>query len=151
MKSNNDRVSEVEIPCPEQDGSIKYVEKLINRLNGLSAGTDNSSFVLKISCRIKNIYVIGSINASSVRLGDSEFGKDFTTKKVTPVTTTKLPGYNYSKFKPTKTCMPEYFDKSRSTEPSVVTSKVLRPSTAIEQETESKIGNNCHCPSRDNV
>lgn len=148
MKLNNYRISEVEIPCPEQDGSIEYGGKSMNGLSDLSTGIDNSTLLQKISCRINNIYVIGGINASSVKLGDSAFGKDLMTKKETTVTSTKLPGCNYSQFKPTKTCMPEYFDKSRSTKPSTIISK--GPTTVIEQETEIKLANTCHCPSRDN-
>lgn len=150
MKLNDDdRVSEMEIPCPEQDGPTEYVEKLMNGVSALSAGIDNSSLVQKISCRINNIYVIGGINASSVRLGDSAYGKDITTtEKHTPSTTTcKPPACNYSQFKHSKTCLLKYFDKTKS---STQWSTMMSPTSAVVQELDNKVEDtDCHCQSRD--
>lgn len=128
---------------------------------GKPDGTDNSSTSPQSALfNVNNIYIIGDIvNASIVKLGESSFGKKPHAeqphkKPKAPSAAGKRPTEcNILDVKPTKTRMPEYFEKSGSTESTLphrgFTSQLtLHDRTPHSTEASDHVEITCHCPSK---
>ncbi|VVC25740.1 Hypothetical protein CINCED_3A004051 [Cinara cedri] len=135
----------------EQDGSSECVVQSLTDSSGVSFELNKLPHPQTMSCTINNIYIIGNLNASVIKLGESSFEKVSTTTKMnnsyfpTTFTPTTQSSCDNVDTRSSKSRMPEYFDKGKSSvKPKMISND--HPA-GYEHTTDNIIRATCHCHS----
>lgn len=134
---------------PEQDGSSEVPDQSLTDLSGRSFELNKSLHPKKASYTVNNIYIIGDINASDVKLGESSFEKVSTKKhciseSCTPATQSNC---DFDDVRSPVSRMPEYFDKTKSSENPIIAEMISNDHVEVERTTDNYISATCHCHS----
>lgn len=135
----------------EQDGPPELPDQPLTDLSGRSFESHKSLHPKKASCTVNNIYIIGDINASDVKLGESSFENvSSTTKKHCPsesCASTTQSNCDLDDARSPVSHMPEYFDKTKSSENPIIAGMISNDHVDVEHTTDNHVRATCHCHS----
>lgn len=146
----NDQLFHDQQSDSKQDGSSECLDQSLDDLSSSSFELNKSLCPQKVTCTVNNIYIIGDINASIVKLGESSFEKVLTSTKNQAclydddsISSTQSDNDSTDMRFPMSR-MPEYFDKVKNSDKQKM---IFNDHYGIERTTDITMRATCHCHS----